>query len=829
MGLFDDPLGTVERWVVERSRTVVIAFLAVTLLFGLGLGAVSTEAGTEQFTEGTPAQEAFEDVTREFDPRFGGDTGTTQLIQSERNVLSQTALLGMLEALDRLDGQPGLRVNTTTSAAATVATTIDPNATTLDAQRRVLRETTPSRIDAAVREAASRPGFRSQLSDDFNRRSATASATVAVVTHELPAALDDAAGGGMESPLTSIQLEARTLVSQADSDIRVFGSGIIAAEFSRVIFDSLIVVVPAAIVLILVFLVISYRDPFDLLLGTLSLGLTLVWTFGFMGLAGIPFTQFLIAVPPLLLAVGIDFGIHTINRYREERVTGRGVDDAIARAFDQLLVAFFIVTGTTVLGFSANLTSSLAPIRDFGLVAAVGIAFTFLVFGIFLPAAKAESDRLRDRLNLPAFGQQPLGSEGSRLGRVLSVGVVIARRAPTAFLIVVLVGSAASGWYATGIDTSFSQEDFLPPAETPAVLADLPEPFRPGEYTVTREIDFLEDNFQSAEGDSVTIYVQGPLAVDYALESIQRAARNPPDSFVAQGRRARTESILDVIDQRASESADFRALVARNDVDGDGVPDDNLPTIYDALLDSPRRAAALEFITEDRRSTQVVFTTKGGADQAVVTADARAVAERYRFRATATGEIVVFQSIAALILRSAIRSLAVALAATAVFLVVVYKLLEDRPSLGLVNLVPIVVTVALIAGSMRALGISFNAFTATILSITIGLGIDYSAHIVHRFVDEYESVTVTADASTLPAVGATTDVYEALTRTVTGTGGALTGSMLTTTTGIGVLVLAVTPILGQFGLLTALSILYSFLTSIVVTPSALVVWDRLVS
>jgi len=49
--------------------------------------------------------------------------------------------------------------------------------------------------------------------------------------------------------------------------------------------------------------------------------------------------------------------------------------------------------------------------------------------------------------------------------------------------------------------------------------------------------------------------------------------------------------------------------------------------------------------------------------------------------------------------------------------------------------------------------------------------------------------------------------------------------MLTTTTGIGVLVLAVLSILGQFGLLTALSIFYSFLASIFVLPSAIVVWD----
>jgi len=58
------------------------------------------------------------------------------------------------------------------------------------------------------------------------------------------------------------------------------------------------------------------------------------------------------------------------------------------------------------------------------------------------------------------------------------------------------------------------------------------------------------------------------------------------------------------------------------------------------------------------------------------------------------------------------------------------------------------------------------------------------------------------------------------------TGGALFGSMLTTTFGIGVLGLAVFPAIGQFGILTAMSIGYAFLASLLVIPSALVVWDR---
>ena len=802
----------VDEWITERPRTIILVFLVVTVLFGVGLGNISTSAGTQQFTEDSPAQEALDRVNEEFSPAFETTNGTTQLIQRGRNVLSKEELLAMLEAQERLTETDSLRVTSTSGAARIVARTIEPNATTLDAQIDAIEGATDSEVEAAVRQAAESEGFRELVSEDFNREAASASATIAVVEHDVLGGVSSSAGMGGTSPLTPIQQRAQFIVGSVNSDITVFGSGITAVEFGSVITDSILIVTPAAVLLILVFLVLSYRDPLDLLLGVIALGMAIIWTFGFLGIAGIAFSQLLVAVPPLLLAVGIDFGIHAINRYREEHVEGKDVKTSMRIATDQLLVAFFIVTGTTVLGFAANGVSELPPIRDFGFVAAVGIVFTFFIFGVFLPAAKVYADERSASLNIPRFGEQPLGSEGSALSRVLPVGVVIARKAPYVFLIGIVLLTVGSSYYATGVGTSFSQEDFLPPAEVSDTLQSLPEPFAPSEYTVTETTNFLEDNFASAEDDTVTIYARGPIDADYALESIQTANRNPPDSFVSSNRRADTQSIITVIDDYAAASPEFRRLVDRNDVDDDGVPDDNLKRIYDALLSSPYRAQALEYITEDYTSTQVVYTVEADADQGEITADARDVAERYRLTATATGSTVVFQQISDTILASAIQSLIVALVATALFLLLVYYVLEGRASLGLVNLAPIVVSVALLAGSMRLFGIPFNSLTATILAIALGLGIDYSVHIVHRFTDEY---------------ALTGDVFRALDRTVIGTGGALTGSMLTTASGIGVLVLAIFPVLGQFGVLIALTVVYSYVTSLIVTPSVVVLWERL--
>ena len=801
-----------DHYIVERSRLVIVAFLLVSVLFAVGLGGVTTDAGNEAFTQNVPAEQALQQVNDEFSPTFTADEGGTSLIQRSNDVLGKEAMLRMLRVQQRAAEHDSLRVTSTGSAAAIVARTIDPTATTTEAQIDTLEGATDAEIDRAVQRAADRPGFTGLLSNDFNRECACASATIGSVTHEVPAGISAGSGTGGSSPLTSIQNRMVTVVDSVDGsgDIQVFGTGIVAEEFTNVITDSLIIVTPAAVLFILVFLVVSYRDLADLVLGVIALAMGIVWTFGFMGLAGIPFNQVLIAVPPLLLAVGIDFGIHAVNRYREETTTGASIDEAMRTTTDQLLVAFFIVTGTTVIGFGANLLSDLPPIRDFGIVAGVGIVFTFLIFGVFLPAAKVELDRLRTRYPIPTFSRTPLGSEGSRLGGVLSGGVPIARRFAVPFLLLVLVVSAGAGYYATGVDTTFTQDDFLPPEENPEYLESLPEPFAPSEYTVTATTNFLEDNFESAGDSQVQLYVEGSLTRDHALESIYRAGDDPPDSFVVSDGRAETTSIVTVIRERANTDPEFAALVARNDADGNGVPDENLEEVYDYLLASSSADRAAQYLSEDYRSTRIVYTTESSATQSEVTADARKVADEMRFSATATGTTVVFQAISDLILGSAIQSLVAALVGAAAFLLFVYWVLEGSPALGVANLFPILVSVTFIAGSMRLFGIAFNAFTATILSITIGLGIDYSVHITHRFADELKE----------------RPLEEALDRTVRGTGGALAGSMLTTVFGIGTLTLSVFPAIGNFGVLTGLSVLYSFLASLFVLPAALTVWAR---
>lgn len=805
----------VNTLITRRTWTVVIVFLLATLVLAGGIGGGGEQqAGTDQFTEELEEFDAFEDMQESFAGRGreSGGASATVFISDDRNVLSKESLQRMLKAQYRLENRESLRITATSSPASTVARQLDPSATTVETQRRVIEHASHDQIRAAIQRADDQ-GTVGGVSTDFNPTAASASTAQMQVRYDVP----PDAGQSDRAALQSGSIEVLDAVNgyQINENVVVFADALLQDEILQLLNDTAIVVFPAALLLITVFLILAYRDPIDLLIGVIALLMTLVWTFGFMGYAGIPFGDTIVTIFPLLLAVGIDFGIHIINRFREERLQGADIEAAMSVTTNQLTAAFLIVTITTVFSFAANMTSALDSLQDFGVVATAGIIFTFMIFGLFLPAAKVGVDRYREGSRIPEFGYKPIGRKDSILGWILPAGVTIARVSAVGVLLIAVVGGGFAAAYGTGVDTEFSQEAFFPDEDRIEQYNNLPEPFKPGTYSFLQVLDILENDFDQGFIGSVTIYIDGPaVRADGALKDIDRITKNPPPTFEGTGRKAEASSILSVLRTHANENPEFDALVRQTDATGDGVPNRDVDRVYTTLLDSPRGDQARTYLTADRSATRIQFQLTPEADATGATRDARIVADRLQvLDGTPTGQLVVNQAVIDRITESAIQSLVIAFVLTAIFLAVSYRVLEGRAIYGIINLIPVLITVAVLAGSMRYFDVPLTPFNAPILAVSIGLGVDYTVHFMHRFVDEFDDTDV--------------EVHEALLVTVRGTGGALTGSMLTTVTGIGVLYLALIPLIAEFGLLIALGVLYAYLASILILPATIVVWVQL--
>ncbi|MEF8800513.1 MAG: MMPL family transporter [Halolamina sp.] len=657
----------------------------------------------------------------------------------------------------------------------------------------------------------------------YDPGSTDAEATMLLVTME---GESNAASGTASEQVTDGQLAIQQLGRNADGgEYLVFGAGIIGEEINNSMTDSILIVGPLAVLFVLAALIVAYRDLLDILLGLVGIGAVLLLTFGFMGWTGVDFNQIFIAVPVLLIGLSIDYAIHIFMRHREERgeaETAVGPRASMRTALTGVGIALVYVTATTVIGFLSNLTSPVPPIQDFGIVSSVGILSALLVFAVLMPAVKVELDELLERWGYDRQ-KRAFGTGGGAFSTVLAVGSTAARKSPYLIIVAALLLSAGGAYGATQVDTSFEQSDFLA-EEPPDWMNELPEPFAPGEYTAKKNLEYVNQNFVREDSQAqILLESRGSGGVTQAdvLERIDAAERTASDKPVVQelpNGEARITSPLSVMRAVARENESFNESFVAADSNGDGVPDRNIGELYDELYEvAPDRAAGvIDRADGEYVAVRMTVPIEGGASGDAVTEQMRAVASELDgdgLEATATGNVVLNKIVQDELLETVIQSLVITLVATFLFLMVAYRLTEGSATLGVVTLMPVALSVTWILGTMYLLDIPFNVLTGMITSLTVGLGVAYSIHLSERYNQELQR---------------TGEMWTAMDRAVTGTGGALLGSAATTVGGFGVLVFAILPPLQQFGKITGLTIIYAFLASVLVLPSLLAVWTRFV-
>ena len=144
-------------------------------------------------------------------------------------------------------------------------------------------------------------------------------------------------------------------------------------------------------------------------------------------------------------------------------------------------------------------------------------------------------------------------------------------------------------------------------------------------------------------------------------------------------------------------------------------------------------------------------------------------------------------------------------------LTIVFFITERSVVLGAITMIPVLLSSAWILGTMYALDIPYTVMTVMITSLTVGLGVTYGIHLTHRFVEEMREHG---------------NVDEGCMETVVHTGSALFGAAATTIAGFGLLVFSLLPPIQEFGAIVALTIAYSFLTTVFILPTFLVIWAK---
>lgn len=176
---------------------------------------------------------------------------------------------------------------------------------------------------------------------------------------------------------------------------------------------------------ILVALFIAFRSPSAIAISFASLVVSVIWTFGVMGFLDIPLSTLNLTVIPLIMGVGIDYGIHIINEYQEHRAHGLTLEAILLKAGGRGFLALFVATLNTVVGLLVMVVSPSLLIAQLGILSAVAITSSYVLTITLMPALLALAGR---RASVRRYRPSPLMGGIARVvgrHRVIVLAVVL--------------------------------------------------------------------------------------------------------------------------------------------------------------------------------------------------------------------------------------------------------------------------------------------------------------------------------------------------------------------------------------------------------------------
>jgi predicted RND superfamily exporter protein len=752
---------------VRFPRTVVVAYVAATVLLGLAARNVRIEGSIESILpRHDPAVQFYADVRS----AFGSDDIGVVGVRAP-DLFSTATLTKIAHVTDRLAAVDGVE------RVLSLTNTVDPAADVFDPPK-LLPNIPPSAADIATLKAklAATPLYSNNLvAPDYQ------GAAINVVLRNLTDA--EYADRHIDEHIAAI------LASEAGPE-QFFYTGASRVKHAAVLLmrRDLLRFTPLALVCVLAILWFSFRRLRAVVLPLITVAIAVLWTLGVMGLVGKSISLGTFMLPPLLLVIGSAQAMHVIAAYYEQIAARCDAKTAVVRAVRQVWAPLLISAFTTAVGFGALMISQIVAIWDLGLLSMLGVLFLTITSLGYLPAAlvlwahyaggsedTAPSPRIEQLM--AQLGAQAYGARGA----VLAGAALVATLA--------LVGGARI----------LVDSDFL-------TYFDRSSEVRRNHEVINQQIVGSNPFYLIVEGGA-----PGALKQWEVLKKVKAL-----QSFVGR-LPGITGSIsivdyLELLETGLNKSGAEDVLVDENGKVIEGAKPQtfwdnpaNLAPVLNLVAASPATFKAV--VSPDFSRANIVVRSKVSGSRQIEAMLARIrqyVAETFPagVRVVPTGTLVLITGTSSSIVFDQIKS--VSLALLVIFAVMALMLLSAR--VGLLAILPNVLAITVFFGILGWFGVYLNLGTSLIATIALGIAVDSSVHYMWRLSRELrgESNQAAAMQRTMRAVGGPM-LYTAL---------ALAAGFLTFGG-------SAFPPIRNFGLLTSVTLATAFGANLLVLPALL--------
>ena len=141
--------------------------------------------------------------------------------------------------------------------------------------------------------------------------------------------------------------------------------------------------------------IIAYRGVVKPLLAVFSLVIALCWSIGWATFVVGHLNILTIVFATILIGLGIDFGIHVLERYKEERMSGGDILHALQKTVQGTGRGNFAGAVTTAMAFGGMIFTDFIGIVELGKISGGGILFCMISMILVLPALISLEEKIR--------------------------------------------------------------------------------------------------------------------------------------------------------------------------------------------------------------------------------------------------------------------------------------------------------------------------------------------------------------------------------------------------------------------------------------------------
>jgi uncharacterized protein len=492
-------------------------------------------------------------------------------------------------------------------------------------------------------------------------------------------------------------------------------AGLPVAEdtFGQQMFVQMGISAPMAGALIFILLWFFFRKVKVVLAPMIVAMMTIGWTMGLLVTLGYTLHIMSSMIAIFLMPIAVLDSVHILSEFHDRYQETRSRRQAIIATMDDLYGPMLFTSLTTLVGFASLMLADIPPVKVFGAFVAFGVGVAWFLSMTVNPAYAV----LVSKKTLETFGQS--SDEGTLLARVLPrLGEWTLRRR------VVIVGASfvVLGVAMVGISKIVVNDN-------PIRWFKYDNPVRVAERTLKKRLagtymTYFEFDATKTESGSV----KNAATLNY-MQELQKHLDSLPNVGSTTGvtdiiKKVRFElhsrdSAMYAIPESADEIAQELFLY---EISG-GDPED----LYKFITPEGDRALVwLQLREGDNRAVSEVIT----AAEDYVAMNPAPAGMSFDWAGLSYINVIWQEKI--------VKGMLEALLGSFIVVALMMILLLRSVSLGLISMIPLSVTIALVYGIVGFSGKQYDMPIAVLSSLTLGLSIDFAIHFLKRGQDIYQ-------------------------------------------------------------------------------------------